>query len=67
MSADLTGAPMQDLIGFWSYAIAACAFASVVLWRARSRLDRSDRLMIAACFATAIWALIAGVCGRTDP
>ena len=58
---------MQDLIGFWSYALAACAFASVVLWRARSRLDRSDRLMIAACFATAIWALIAAVCGRTDP
>lgn len=58
---------MQDLIGFWSYALAACAFASVVVWRVRTRLDRYDRLMIAACFATAIWALVAGVFGRTGP
>lgn len=58
---------MQDLIGFWSYALAACAFASVVLWRVRAQVDRSDRLMIAACFATAIWALVAGVFGRTGP
>jgi putative PEP-CTERM system histidine kinase len=57
---------MQGLIGFWSYALAACAFASVVLWRVRTRVDRSDQLMIAACFATAISALVAGVCGRTD-
>ncbi len=58
---------VQDLIGFWSYALAACAFASVALWRVRDRLDRSDRLMIAACFVTAIWALVTGVYGRTDP
>jgi len=58
---------MQGLIGFWSYALAACAFASVMLWRIRTRVDRSDQLMIAACFATAISALVAGVCGRTDP
>ena len=58
---------MQDLIGFWSYALAACAFASVAVWRVRVRIDRSDRLMIAACFTTAIWALVAAVGGRTDP
>ena len=58
---------MDALIGFWSYALAACAFASVALWRVRSRVDRSDQLLIAACFATAISALVAGVWGRTDP
>ncbi len=58
---------MQGLIGFWSYALAACAFASVALWRVRARVDRSDQLMIGACFATAIWALVSGVWGRTDP
>jgi putative PEP-CTERM system histidine kinase len=58
---------MQDLIAFWSYALAAVAFASVVLWRIGRRLDRSDQLLIGACFATAIWAMVAGVCGRTDP
>ena len=52
---------------FWSYALAACAFASVMLWRARSRGDRSDALLLAACAATAIWAAIAAVYGRTDP
>ena len=58
---------MQDLIGFWSYALAACAFASVVLWRVRGRVDASDRLLLLACFTTAIWAMVAGVCGRNDP
>jgi putative PEP-CTERM system histidine kinase len=58
---------VQDLIAFWSYALAAVAFASVVLWRIGRRLDRSDQLLIGACFATAIWAMVAGVCGRTDP
>lgn len=58
---------MQDLIAFWSYALAASAFASVMLWRVRSRLDRSDQLLIAACFATAIWAMVAGIFGRIDP
>ena len=59
---------MQGLMAFWSYALAACAFASVVLWRARSRGgDRSDALLLAACAVTAVWAAVTAVYGRTDP
>ena len=58
---------MPGLMAFWSYALAACAFASVVLWRARQRGDRSDALLLAACSVTAIWAAVAAVYGRTDP
>ena len=58
---------MQDVIAFWSYMAAACAFASVVMWRVRSRPDRSETLLIAACFGTAVWAVIAAVFGRTEP
>ncbi|HEX6741822.1 MAG TPA: XrtA/PEP-CTERM system histidine kinase PrsK [Sphingomicrobium sp.] len=58
---------MPGLMAFWSYALAACAFASVVLWRARSRGDRSDALLLTACAGTAIWAAVAAVYGRTDP
>ena len=58
---------MQDLIAFWSYTFAACAFAAVIPWRLRNRVDRSDGLLVAACCVTAVWAMIAGVCGRTDP
>src|SRR5690349_6270278 len=46
---------------------AACAFASVVMWRVRRRPDRSETLLIAACFGTAVWAVIAAVFGRTEP
>lgn len=67
MSANLTGAGVQDLVAFWSYALAACAFASAILWRVRWRPDRSDQLLVAACFATAIWAMVAGIFGRLDP
>ena len=58
---------MQGLIAFWSYALAACAFASVVLWRARSHSDRSEKLLLTACAGTAVWAMVAAVWGRTDP
>jgi putative PEP-CTERM system histidine kinase len=58
---------VSGLIAFWSYALAACAFASVVAWRARSRSDRSEMLLLAACAGTAIWAAVAAVYGRTDP
>jgi len=58
---------VQGLIGFWSYALAACAFASVVLWRARSHSDRSEKLLLTACAGTAVWAMVAAVWGRTDP
>ena len=58
---------MNGLVAFWSYALAACAFASVVLWRLRTRGDRSERLLLAACAGTAVWATIAAVYGRNDP
>ena len=59
--------PVNGLIAFWSYALAACAFASIVLWRSRSRSDRTEKLLLAACAGTAIWAVVAAVWGRTDP
>jgi len=58
---------VQGLIAFWSYALAACAFASIVLWRARAPSDRTEKLLLAACAGTAIWAGVAAVWGRTDP
>ena len=58
---------VHGLIAFWSYALAACAFASVVLWRAQSRSDRSEKLLLTACAGTAVWAMVAAVWGRTDP
>jgi len=58
---------VQDLILFWSYGAAACAFASLVLWRMRTRTDRSEKLLVVGCAVTAIWAMVAAVCGRTDP
>ena len=58
---------MNGLIAFWSYALAACAFASIVLWRARSRGDRPEKLLLAACAGTAVWASVAAVWGRIDP
>jgi putative PEP-CTERM system histidine kinase len=54
------------LIAFWSYALAACLFASVILWRLRSRVEGPARLLIGACFATAVWASISAVRGPTD-
>ncbi len=58
---------MTGLIAFWSYVLAACAFASIVLWRLRSHDDRTERLLLAGCASTAIWALVAALWGRTDP
>jgi putative PEP-CTERM system histidine kinase len=54
------------LISFWSYALAACLFASLLLWRLRTRVDPSDRLLLAAFFATAVWATVAAVRGPSD-
>ena len=59
--------PVNGLIAFWSYALAACAFASIVVWRSRSRADRPEKLLLAACAGTAVWAVVAAVWGRTDP
>jgi putative PEP-CTERM system histidine kinase len=57
---------MSGLLAFWSYALAACAFASVVMWRLRSTADRSDRLLLMSCAGTAIWAAVAAIYGRND-
>ncbi|HKX91228.1 MAG TPA: XrtA/PEP-CTERM system histidine kinase PrsK [Sphingomicrobium sp.] len=57
---------MSGLISFWSYALAACLFASLLLWRLRTRVDPADRLLLAAFFATAVWATVAAVRGPTD-
>ena len=57
---------MNALIAFWSYALAACLFASILLWRLRSRVDRSDRVLLAAYLATALWATSGAVRGPTD-
>jgi putative PEP-CTERM system histidine kinase len=58
--------PVDGLIAFWSYALAACLFVSVVLWRLRSRIEGPTRLLIGACFASAVWASISAVRGPTD-
>jgi putative PEP-CTERM system histidine kinase len=57
---------VNALIAFWSYALAACLFASILLWRLRSRVDRSDRVLLAAYLATALWATSGAVRGPTD-
>jgi putative PEP-CTERM system histidine kinase len=57
---------MNGLIAFWSYGLAACLFASLLLWRLRRRVDQSDRLLLAALFATAMWATVGALKGPTD-
>ncbi|HZC38852.1 MAG TPA: GAF domain-containing protein, partial [Sphingomicrobium sp.] len=58
---------MNALIAFWSYALAACLFASILLWRLRTRVDGSDRMLLAAYLGTALWATCSAVRGPTDP
>ena len=57
---------MNALIAFWSYAIAACLFASIILWRLRERLDHPGRLLVGAYFATAAWASVSAIRGPVD-
>jgi putative PEP-CTERM system histidine kinase len=57
---------MQGLIAFWSYALAACLFASILVWRLRARVEQSDRLLLGACLATVMWATVGAVAGPTD-
>jgi putative PEP-CTERM system histidine kinase len=54
------------LLSFWSYALAACVFASIILWRLRERVQGTSRLLIAGCFATAVWASISAIRGPVD-
>ena len=57
---------MNALIAFWSYGIAACLFASIILWRLRERLDHPGRLLVGAYFATAVWASVSAIRGPVD-
>jgi putative PEP-CTERM system histidine kinase len=57
---------VDGLIAFWSYGLAACLFASVILWRLRGRVEGPARLLIGACFATAVWASTSAVRGPVD-
>ena len=57
---------MISLVSFWSYALAACLFASVILWRLRERVEGTARLLIAGYFATAVWASVSAMRGPVD-
>ena len=57
---------MNGLIAFWSYALAACLFASILLWRLRERLEGPGRLLVVACFATLVWASTSAMRGPLD-
>src|SRR5690348_8216245 len=54
---------MSGLIAFWSYALAACLFASILLWRFRQRVEGPARFLVAALFATAVWASLSAIRG----
>jgi putative PEP-CTERM system histidine kinase len=62
-----SGTLVDGLIAFWSYALAACVFAAVILWRLRERVEGPARLLLGACFATALWASMSAVRGPVDP
>ena len=57
---------MNALIAFWSYGLAACLFASILLWRLRERIEGPGRLLVGAYFATAVWASVSAIRGPTD-
>ena len=57
---------MNALIAFWSYALSACLFASIILWRLRERLEGPGRLLVGAYFATAVWASVSAIRGPVD-
>jgi putative PEP-CTERM system histidine kinase len=57
---------MISLVSFWSYALAACLFASVILWRLRERVEGTARLLVAGYFATAVWASVSAMRGPVD-
>jgi putative PEP-CTERM system histidine kinase len=56
MSADLT------LTGFWSHAIAAALFVSLILWRLKIGIRHpAQRLMLAGFALTACWAWLSAI------
>jgi putative PEP-CTERM system histidine kinase len=58
---------VSSLIAFWSYALAGCLFASIMLWRLRGRVEGPARHLVGACFATAAWASVSAIRGPVDP
>jgi putative PEP-CTERM system histidine kinase len=53
---------MHALIGFWSHALAAIAFASILLWRVTQPIKRpAQALMLGALALTACWAWLSGI------
>ena len=53
---------MLAVIGFWSHALAAIAFASILLWRVTRPVTRPGQaLMLAALALTACWAWLSGI------
>ena len=59
-------ARVNALISFWSYAVAACLFASILVWRLRDRVEGPDKLLVGSLFATAVWASVSAIRGPTD-
>ncbi|MFL6735291.1 MAG: PEP-CTERM system histidine kinase PrsK, partial [Sphingomicrobium sp.] len=56
------GMPMHGLIAFWSHALAAVMFLSLLIWRLGSGAPRSGaRLLLAAFALTACWAWLSAV------
>ncbi|HWJ59367.1 MAG TPA: XrtA/PEP-CTERM system histidine kinase PrsK [Sphingomicrobium sp.] len=53
---------MDALIAFWSHALAAVAFASLLIWRVIEPSRRSDhRLLLGAIAITACWAWLSAI------
>src|SRR6478609_5046461 len=53
---------MDALIGFWSHALAAALFASLVIWRIGEAARQPLQRLLAGAFAlTACWAWLAAV------
>ena len=57
---------MDALIAFWSHALAALLFASLVLWELRDgRVEDEQRMLLAAFALTGCWAWITAVAGNS--
>ena len=53
---------MQPLIGFWSYALAAATFATLLIWRLGAGVRQSGhRLLLGAFALTACWAWLTAI------
>ena len=65
MSGNLTTGPV---LAFWTHAIAAACFASLLLWRVRAGVaERGRALLLAAYALTAAWAWLVAIEGPLAP